>query len=301
MISIRTDLAEELRSEAMKAPDAPKGELDGIKYSLRDEGNAKVSTIEILNENGEKALGRKKGKYVTVSYEKLTDISYDGFVSLCDTVSRSLLSVCDDCVKEPKSILVCGLGNRAMTPDAIGPCAVDFVLVTHHIKRYDKTLFENVGFFDVSAVTPGVTAQTGIEAVDIIKAAVSASSPDLVIAIDSLAAREARRLAKTIQISDTGISPGSGIGNDRATLDSSHLGIPVVAIGVPTVVDTATLLRDATENQKNTGGTDYGWLSKSFVCPKEIDSIGLSCSRLIGYAINRAFHKNIPYNEMFLF
>jgi spore protease len=293
-IMIRTDLAEELRTQAMlSTAKEAQGELDGILYNERQEGFIRISTIEIIDERGEKTLGKPKGKYVTLSFPTAAHLTYADFLKLCDAVSVELRAFCWDY----SHTLVCGIGNRDLSSDALGAIAADHVLVTHHLRHMDGMPLGMGGFGDVSAFTPGSTAKTGLETAAIVHSIVENVRPDAVIAIDALAAREADRLARTIQISDTGITPGSGIGNVRSALNEETLGVPVIAIGVPTVVDTATLLRDALDGF-SPNEEIISMLSGLFVAPKEIDMIAENMGKVIGYAINRTLHGDFPYEEM---
>ena len=294
MFEIRTDLAEELRSHAMAADaKSSAGEIDGVLYQETEKDGVRISTIDIINEDGEKKLGKKRGRYITISYPTASGLGYSDFIGLCDILAEKLRAVCGDVSR----ILVCGLGNRELAADAVGVIAVENVLVTHHIRESDEELFASSGFFDISAISPGVMAKTGMESADVVKAVVERLRPDVVIAVDSLAAREAARLARTIQLSDTGISPGAGVGNRRAAFDKDYIGVPVIAVGVPTVVDTATLVHDALAGQELREET-LASLSGLFVSPKEIDVIAENVGKIIGYAINRAFHGDFSYEEM---
>lgn len=294
MFAIRTDLAEELRDHAMtkRAKDAA-GEPDGVTYQERlTKETIRISTIDVTNEAGEVALGKKRGRYVTISYPTASGLDYANFISLCDVLADELKSLCGT----PSCALVCGLGNRNLAADAIGVLAAESVLATHHLCSQEKTLFKTSGLFDLATISPGVMAKTGLESASLVGSAVQLLRPDLVIAVDSLAAREVSRLARTIQLCNTGIAPGSGIGNRRAVFDEESLGVPVIAIGVPTVVDTATLVRDAMgENAEN---ASLDTMNGLFVSPKEIDLIAANMGKLIGYAINRSFHGNFSYEEM---
>ena len=294
IVMIRTDLAEELRTHAMasKAKQA-QGELDGILYNERREDFIRISTIEITDERGEKTLGKPKGKYVTISFPSAANLTYADFLKLCDAVSVELRAFCWDF----SHTLVCGIGNRDLSSDALGVIAADHVLVTHHLKQMDGMPLGMGGFGDVSAFSPGSAAKTGIETAAIVHSIVDNVRPDAVIAVDALAAREADRLARTIQISDVGITPGSGVGNVRSALNQKTVGVPVIAVGVPTVVDTATLLRDALEGFSPNEEV-ISSLSGLFVAPKEIDMIAENMGKVIGYAINRTLHGDFPYEEM---
>ena len=289
---IRTDLAEEMRDRAMtETAKREIGEIDGIVYRESEENGVRISKLEIQNEEGEKRLGKPKGVYVTISFPTASNLGYAEFLRLCDTVARELRSLCGD----KRRILVCGVGNDAFAADALGVIAARYVLVTHHLKEMRSPHMD--AFADVAAITPGIMAKTGMESADMVKSAVRTANPDAVIVIDALAARAAERLAGTIQLSDTGIAPGSGIGNHRSALNKETLGVPVIAIGVPTVVDTATLVYDVLSD-KDRDAVDLKRLSGFFVAPKEIDAIAENLGKLIGYAINRAFHGDFPYEEM---
>ena len=294
MFEIRTDLAEEMRDKAMSAEaKASSGEVDGVLYRETKKGEVKISTIDIVNENGERKLGKPCGKYVTISYPTAAGLGYTELTELCDILAEQIRDICG----KVSSALICGLGNRALAADAVGVLAAEKVLVTHHIKENDADFFAKSGFFDLAALSPGVMAKTGMEAAALVKSAVKDLHPDVVVVVDSLAAREAARLARTIQLSDTGISPGSGVGNRRASFDRAYIGVPVIAIGVPTVVDTATLVYDALAGRE-TDASLLQKLSGLFVSPKEIDIIVQNVGTIIGYAINRAFHGNFSYEEM---
>lgn len=289
---IRTDLAEEMRDRVMTETAKKKiGEMDGIVYRETKENGFRLSRLEIQSKEGEKRLGKPKGTYVTISFPDASSLGYAEFLRLCDAVARELRLLCGD----KRRILVCGVGNDAFAADALGVIAARYVLVTHHLKEMRSPHMD--AFADIAAITPGIMAKTGMESADMVKSAVRTANPDAVIVIDALAAREAGRLAGTIQLSNTGIAPGSGIGNHRSALNEETLGVPVIAIGVPTVVDTATLVYDALSD-KERDEASLKKLSGFFVAPKEIDVIAETLGKLIGYAINRAFHGDFPYEEM---
>ena len=203
------------------------------------------------------------------------------------------------------AILVAGLGNRGIISDAIGPQTVQNLIVTRHLRTAAPQLYQSLSLAEVCAITPGVLGQTGMESADVVSAVVNKVSPRLVLAVDALASRSLNRLATTIQISDTGLSPGSGIGNARCALTKQHLHVPVISIGVPTVVDAATLAADAIamfsdgcadeENireQWSRNGLNF------FVTPKETDQVISRMGMLIGYGLNLALHKSLQYEEM---
>ncbi len=280
----RTDLAVEARNEYMEqyAP-AHSGEIDGVKYSERKNGEIDISEIEITSDAGARAVGRREGKYVTLGFPDITLMDFKGFERVCEACAEELISVCRALVPKPSSLLVCGIGNAKMTPDALGPNALSYVMVTRALREREPEIFAGSGLFDICAVAPGVGADTGFDAADIIRAAAEIARPDIVVAIDALAARSAERLCKTVQICSAGISPGSGVGNAVRVIDETSIGVPVVSLGVPTVIDAGTLVRDASGREENA-------CEGFFVCPKEIDAQTEKLSRLLGFAVNRAFH-----------
>jgi spore protease len=294
MERVRTDLAAEARSEYMERyAEECRGEIDGISYSERERDGISVSEIEVLNEAGESAVGRPIGKYVTIALPDLTVADADGFYKACRVCADELKGICKDVAKDAKSLLLCGIGNEQMTPDAVGPQALKHVLVTRTLKEREPEIFGEGGFFDICAIAPGVSAQTGLDAADVLLAASKIARPDIIIVVDALAARNQNRLCRTVQISTAGISPGSGVGCAAKTIDRGTMGIPVVCVGVPTVIDARTLAYDIS-------GTDKGDYSGLFVCPKDIDAQICKISRLLGFSVNLAFHKSYPFREMFL-
>lgn len=198
----------------------------------------------IETENGAKAMGKPRGTYITMEAENMDcqDEDYHREISL--ELAKLIRKLLPD-QKEPLSVLVAGLGNREVTPDALGPRVVDNLMITRHVlKEFGKYAFGEEEVNAVSGIVPGVMAQTGMESQEIIRGVIEETKPDVMIAIDALAARSTRRLSRTIQITDTGINPGSGVGNHRHGLSKATVGIPVIAIGVPTVVDAATIVSD---------------------------------------------------------
>lgn len=285
-----TDLAVEAREEYMeKYARLHGGEIDGVTFSERAEQGVKISEIEVLSEAGANAVGRAQGKYITISFGDVTLMNFAEFSSLCSICARELHLLC----AEAKSALVCGIGNARLSADSIGPSALSHVLVTHSLRERTPEIFEKSGFFDICAIAPGVGADTGFAAADIVRAAVDKARPEVVVAIDALAARGTERLLKTLQICTTGISPGSGVGNARTRIDEGSVGVPVISLGVPTVVDVGTLVRDAAGTELKVGA--YKGL---FVCPKDIDAQSAKIAKLLGFAVNLAFQENYPIEEM---
>ena len=238
---IRTDLASESREGIL----ADAGELQGVSLSQRSEGSVTVSHICICDENAEKILQKPKGDYITLSFSPIAQMDQEQRRHLSDLISKEILGLLSALVPHAGRGFVAGLGNRRITADALGPWTVDRITVTNHLQTLDPTLFSALGQRSVAALAPGVLGDTGVEAAKLIAKAVEAVSPDAVIVVDALAARSVERLGRTVQISNAGISPGSGVGNRRMALNQETLGVPVIAVGVPTVVHSATLVRDA--------------------------------------------------------
>lgn len=247
--SVRTDLALE-EKERFESDNV---EIQGVvlEEEYDDQCEMRITRVKVETENGAKVMGKPVGVYLTLEAPNLAvpDEDYHREISLKlaeylkELIGKEMLE------REELSVLVIGLGNREVTPDALGPYVAEQVCVTRHIvKEYGKYAMGMEHVRSVSAVVPGVMGQTGMESQEIVKGIVKETEPDLVIAVDALAARNSRRLNRTIQIADTGIHPGSGVGNHRNGLTRETMGIPVIAIGVPTVVDAATIVNDTMEN-----------------------------------------------------
>ena len=242
MYNFRTDLALERRDIYRKINKLQ--EIDGIESTEEDiNENIRVSRVKITNENGEKAIGKPKGNYVTIDVKKLKIAGEEEIQKASETLSNELKNIIDAHTDKQGEILIVGLGNIYVTPDALGPKVINEIDVTRHIIKYLPQYVEE-GTRPVSAISPGVLGTTGIETVEILKGIVDNTKPKLLVVIDALASRSIDRISSTIQISDTGIVPGAGVGNTRQEISQSTLGIPVVAIGIPTVVELATLVSD---------------------------------------------------------
>lgn len=320
MFQIRTDLAVETR-ELYK--ENKQQEIPGVEVEKSQMGDdVEITRVKVLDDMGSQLMGKPKGSYITVEARGLKSADAD----LKDNVSKALAKELVNLLPKKKNIssLVVGLGNWDVTPDALGPEAVSKILITRHLfKMYNKT--DDPTMSSVSAVTPGVMGTTGIETSDIIKGIVEKSSPDLVIAIDALASRKMERVSTTIQISTTGISPGSGIGNLRKQLNEETLGVPVIAIGVPTVVDAATMTNDTitmvvkTLKDQSEKGSEFFKLldnmkddekyalikevlepygANVIVTTKEIDKIITDISQIIANGINIALHPGIDLKDV---
>ena len=310
---IRTDLAleakEQYEGEAKEAR-----ELQGVfvETSFLEGTNCNLTKVTILNKEGEQALKKPIGTYLTLEAEDLPkpDESYHDCIS--EELSKQLLTLLPE--KDRKSILVVGLGNREVTPDALGPKVVEHLCITRHIRLANLPSFLKKEY-DISGIVPGVMAQTGMETYEIVKGIVEETHPSAVLVIDALAARSTKRLNTTIQLSDTGIHPGSGVGNHRKALTQETLGVPTISIGVPMVIDAATIAGDtmehlitALEEAHMVQGLSQTIetfdeedkrqlilelmderLRKMYVTPKDVDASVEQISFTISEAINKAF------------
>ena len=295
--TIRTDLA--LEAEALwRETQAEDRAPDGVRAHSERRGSFTVTTVEVLDERGEAALGKPKGTYVTVELDALIRREENAFAEACGLLSEVLRGLLP--LHSGDACLVVGLGNRAITPDAVGPDAVDFVMVTRHLT---EQLPEDFGAFrPVSAVCSGVLGTTGIESGALVRAVTQSVKPAAVVAIDALASREPGRLCRTVQIADTGIVPGSGVGNARLALNRETLGVPVIAVGVPTVVDAATLTLDlAARAGVRPDPAGFGEAGGMIVTPREIDRNVRDAAKLIGYSLNLALHDGLRIEDVDMF
>lgn len=243
MYNFRTDLASERRDIYQKANNLS-NEIDGIESTKEEiNENIKVERVKIINEDGEKAIGKPVGNYITIDVKKLKIAQEEEIQKAAETLSNELKKIIDAHIDKQGEVLVVGLGNIYVTPDSLGPKVINEIEVTRHIINYLPQYVEE-GTRMVSAISPGVLGTTGIETVEILKGIVDNINPKLVIVIDALASRSIERISSTVQISDTGIVPGAGVGNTRSEISQKTLGVPVVAIGIPTVVETAVLVND---------------------------------------------------------
>ena len=292
---IRTDLALEAREFIEEA----NGEMRGVivdTYQDAD-GTIQVTHVQITTRNGAKSMGKPIGTYITLEADALTEPDDGYHREVSKSVARHLRSLLPDCSEE-KSILVVGLGNRDVTADALGPEVVDHLNITRHIvKQFGPAAYSRERIHQISSIVPGVMGKTGMETAEIIEGIVSTTHPDIVVVIDALAARSTKRLTRTIQISNTGIQPGSGVGNHRNSLTKESLGIPVIAIGIPTVVDAATIVNDAIEriHTKNSpllseeaDETLYD-MHNMYVTTKDIDATIKMLGFTLSEALNIAF------------
>ncbi len=299
--SIHTDLALEDKERF----ESDNVEVSGVSVEeiYNNEKDIQITTVKIMTENGAKVMRKPVGTYITMEAPNMTVPDEDYQIGIAEELAEYLKELIN-IEKKDYTALVVGLGNRDVTPDALGPHVVEELHVTRHIiKEYGKYAMDENEAHMVSAIAPGVMAQTGMESSEIIKGIVNEIQPDFVIAIDALAARNTKRLNRTIQIADTGINPGSGVGNHRAGITKETLGVPVIAIGVPTVVDAATIVRDTMENMMENmePPEKYEALDKliaphlygMFVTPKDIDETIARLGLLISEALNILFTENV--------
>ena len=270
-----TDLALELKDELEESLEEQQA-FDGIKIQQEriGERGLQETVIEIDSEEGEKQLGKPRGIYVTLEGENMA--GNDG--SFHEEMSECLAKRLQSLLSGKRKLLFIGLGNGEVTPDALGPLVIKNLFITRHLTGWK----EIEGCPAVAALAPGVMAQTGIETSSIIKGIADEIDPGVIIVIDALAARNTQRLNKTIQISNRGINPGSGVGNHRTGITSDNIGVPVIAVGVPTVIDAATIIGDVTKDYENIPKH----LSDMYVTPKDIDENIRITAEIIAESIN---------------
>jgi len=306
--NFRTDLATERRDLYRKA-NSIENEIDGIESEKEEiNENITVERVKITNEEGQKAIGKPIGNYITIDIKKLKIAQDEDIEKSAETLSNELTKILDSHIDKQGEILVVGLGNIYVTPDSLGPKVVNDIEVTRHIINYLPQYVEE-GTRMVSAISPGVLGTTGIETVEILKGIVDNIHPKLVIVIDALASRSIERISSTVQLSDTGIVPGAGVGNKRSEISKETLGIPVIAIGIPTVVETAVLVNDClnlfiTKLQEEAKSNEYLNKLKEqdnydeikealipgdfnlIVTPKEIDDLIENMTEVVAKGIN---------------
>ena len=284
MNAVRTDLA----LEAHQLHREREGQtLEGVTCQDTTCQGYETHVMQIITPQAAQTLGKPVGTYVTVEPDGLLRREEAGFVRAVEAVAGQLSPM----LPEKGLALVVGLGNRAITPDLVGPKAVDYTLVTRHLV---EQLPQFGHLRPVAAVAAGVLGTTGVESGTLVEALVERLHPACVLAVDALASRSVHRLCRTVQLSDTGIVPGSGVGNHRRALNRETLGVPVFSLGVPTVVDGATLLYDLLGDHapKDVPGRDL------FVTPREVDSRVADLSRVLGYAVSRALNPSLSVEEL---
>ena len=293
----RTDLAVEA---AQLWREGSAGELRGVEQTESTREGYPVTTVRIVDEEGAKAIGKPVGTYVTITLDGLARREEDAFGRAARAVAAELNALLK--LPEGAPALVVGLGNRAITPDNIGPAAADHTMVTRHLVEQVPEHFGS--FRPVAALAAGVLGTTGVESGELVRAVTEKIRPSCVIAVDALASRSLSRVCNTIQLADTGITPGSGVGNARAALDRRSLGVPVIAVGVPTVVDGATLAADllaeagqADLDPQALQGAGEGVL----VTPRDIDAKVTDLAKVVGFGINLALQTGLTVEDVELF
>ncbi len=290
MIQHRTDLA--LEATQLLRQNTPDG-LSGVTQTERTNQGCPVVQVDITSPEGAEAIGKPQGRYLTLELNDLLRREPESFQKAVHALAAELSALLPGGGEGNAAALVVGLGNRLVTPDAVGPRAVDQTMVTRHLIAQAPEQFGP--FRPVSALAAGVLGTTGVESGELVKAVSDQIKPDFVIAIDALAARSVHRLCSTVQIADTGIIPGSGVGNARQALNQETLGIPVIAIGVPTVVEAATLVADLT------GQTPANEVGSMLVTPKDIDVLVSDVAKVIGYGVNLALQEGLSIEDVDLF
>lgn len=303
MQSIRTDLAKEA-----VALDSGK-ELDGVAvYDFKVDEDISVSRVEIKNDKGAKEIGKKIGMYVTVECPELYNKDENLIAKVAHTFADEITKMMNSFGK-PQNILIIGLGNRNVTPDALGPLVCEKVFVSRHIKKYIPNMIDS-RVAEVSAIAPGVLGVTGLETAEVIDGVVGNIKPDMIVVIDALASRSISRIGTSLQVSNVGISPGSGIGNKRKAIDQESLGIPVLAVGIPMVVYAYTIASEILLSAAIKSNTNDNQIknvinmiqdiegSDMIVTPKNIDMLIDNASDLVARALNFSIHKDLSEEEI---
>lgn len=292
-LQVRTDLALEAKETVQK----PDEEIRGVRVEEEKDGEKEIYITRVMIEtkNGAKIMGKPMGTYITLEAPNMVTPDEDYHREISEKVAGQIRELLPD-EKEELSVLVVGLGNRDVTADALGPNVADQLHITRHVVReFGKAAYNRNKMHMISAIVPGVMAKTGMETFEIIRGVVEQTAPDVIIAIDALAARSTKRLNRTIQITDTGVQPGSGVGNHRHALTEESLGIPVIGIGIPTVVDAGTIVGDAVEQVEremlfcsDIHSLKMAELQNMYVTTKDIDDVVNRLSYTISEAINIA-------------
>ena len=283
---LRTDLAVEARELAG-------GKVSGVDYKTYRESGLEISRLTVKTDSAKQILGKDMGTYITIALPSLTDnfSSTDKRLAAIGTEIRRLLPV-------NGLILVAGLGNEEITPDSLGPKTALKVLATRHIQGELARASGLDRLRPVAVMNTGVTGQTGIETGEYILSVVKRIRPNAVVAIDALASRRLERLGTTLQISDAGISPGAGVGNHRTKINSETIGVPVISIGVPTVVDVRTLAGDLLADTGESADDLPALTKEMVVIPREIDLLTERASRLLGFALNAALQDRFELSKL---
>ncbi|MDF2524666.1 MAG: spore protease [Clostridiales bacterium] len=324
--NIRTDLAQEafelFKQQALREVMNERKDPPGVEVENAGDEEIKITRVKVTSPTGESSIGKPMGNYITLDIPGIKEHDQSLYEKSCKMLAKELTSLIN--LDEKAAVLIVGLGNWNVTPDALGPKVVSSLMVTRHLLEYVPEEVDE-GVRPVCAVAPGVLGITGIETGEIVKGIADKIKPSLIIAIDALASRKMDRVNSTIQIADTGISPGSGVGNKRMALSKETLGIPVIAIGVPTVVDAATMANDTIDlvidsmiKEAPQGSEFYNMLKtidrndkykmiqevldpyvgNLIVTPKEIDDNVERLSKIIANGLNIALHKGITLQDV---
>jgi len=324
--NVRTDLALEahelLKEESLRSSEQEIREPSGVEIENAGDEEIKITRVRVVSPAGEEAIGKPMGNYITLEVPRLKENDQDLYEETCKALAKELVNIIN--LRENSTILIIGLGNWNVTPDSLGPKVVSKVMVTRHLLEYVPEQVDE-GVRPVCAVSPGVLGITGIETGEIVRGIVDRVRPDFIIAIDALASRKMDRVSTTIQIADTGIAPGSGVGNKRMELSRQTLGVPVIAIGVPMVVDAATMANDAIDlvlddmieeasrdshfyrALKNIDRDEKYSLIRELlsphvgnliVTPKEIDELTERVAKVIANGLNIALHQGITLDDV---
>ncbi|MBQ7036256.1 MAG: GPR endopeptidase [Clostridia bacterium] len=314
-MNIRTDLA--LESAELYWEMGEGHEIPGVSFEEEEKEAVRITRVRVLGEEGEKAVGKPRGNYITIEMPSLLESESEIFLQAARCLSNELTAI----IKKPKLTLVAGLGNSEITPDSLGPKVIPRLVVTRHLFTHMPDAVSHLS--PVCALAPGVLGVTGIETGEIIKGVCERVRPDLVIVVDALASRKTERVSTTIQIADTGISPGSGVGNKRKAVNQETVGVPVIAVGVPMVVDAATIANDTIDLVidtliKEAEGDFYTMLQNldreekhaliraslpkgmggMMVTPKDIDTLSDKIAHVISMGLNFALHPHITEEEI---
>ncbi len=292
-MAFRTDLAVEAIENHKTAAALPH-----VRQSDRTLEGFAVHEVRILSEDAVREIGKPQGRYLTLELDALIRREEDAFPRACKALSTLLRELLPHPNDGP--VLIAGLGNRMITPDAIGPQTADHVIATRHLVAQSPAIFAD--WRPVSALAPGVLGQTGVETGEVICGVLDRVRPAVVIAVDALAAGRLSRLLRTVQLADTGITPGAGVGNARAALNEETLGVPVIAVGVPTVVDGATLAHEISSQLGQPACEALDDLSQPvMITTRDIDHEVADISRMIGYAVNMALHPHLSVADIDLY
>ena len=292
-MAFRTDLAVEAIENHKTAAALPH-----VRQSDRTLEGFAVHEVRILSEDAAREIGKPQGRYLTLELDALIRREEDAFPRACKALSTLLRELLPHPNDGP--VLIVGLGNSMITPDAIGPQTADHVIATRHLVAQSPAIFAD--WRPVSALAPGVLGQTGVETGEVICGVLDRVRPAAVIAVDALAAGRLSRLLRTVQLADTGITPGAGVGNARAALNEETLGVPVIAVGVPTVVDGATLAHEISSQLGQPACEALDDLSQPvMITTRDIDREVADISRMIGYAVNMALHPHLSVADIDLY